>query len=58
VSLRSPAERRVDLLSAEARELRQIPRPSPRQAARLYEIEAKKLPAAWQAVHDMRAGRR
>jgi hypothetical protein len=54
--MRTRAERRVDALSAEARKLRLIPKPSPRQRARLYEIESEKLPAAWRAVNQMRAG--
>jgi hypothetical protein len=56
--VRSAAERSVDRLAAEARKLRLVPRPSPRQRARLYEIESEKLPAAWRAVNQMRAGLR
>ena len=51
---RTRAERRVDALAAEARKLRQIPHPSIQQRARLREIETRKLPAAWSAVHRAR----
>jgi hypothetical protein len=53
---RTPAERRVDELSAEARRLRLVRMPSKEQRARLFEIETKKLPAAWRAVNQMRDG--
>jgi hypothetical protein len=53
---RTPAERRVDELSAEARRLRLVRMPSKEQRARLFEIETKNLPAAWRAVNQMRDG--
>lgn len=56
MSARTKAERRADALAAEARKLRAIPKPSPRQAARLHEIETDKLPKAWRAVNQMRDG--
>lgn len=58
MSHRTAPERRVDALAAEARKLRAIPQRSPRQQARLREIEVEKLPAAWNLVYDLRAGRR
>jgi hypothetical protein len=54
--MRTPAERRVDALAAEARKLRALDAPSREQRARLYEIEMRKLPAAWRAVQQMRDG--
>lgn len=48
----------MDSLSAEARKLRAIPSPSKEQRARLWEIENRKLPAAWRAVNQMREGSR
>jgi hypothetical protein len=56
--VRTPAERRVDLLAAEARKLRAVARPSKEQRARLFEVESRKLPAAWRAVNQMREGLR
>lgn len=53
---RTRAERRIDELSREARELRAIKRPNLRQRNRLFEIESKKLPSAWRAVNQMREG--
>jgi hypothetical protein len=55
---RTRAERRVDELAAEARKLRAVERPSVQQRARLFEIESRKLPAAWRAVNQMRDGTR
>lgn len=51
---RTPAERRMDALTREARKLRAVANPSKEQRARLFEIETKKLPAAWRAVHQVR----
>jgi hypothetical protein len=52
--MRTPTERSADRLAAEARKLRSIARPSKEQRARLFEIETKKLPAAWRAVQQVR----
>ena len=58
MSTRTPAERRADALAAEALKLRAIANPSREQRARLWDIEARKLPSAWRVVNDMREGRR
>lgn len=52
--MRTPAERSVDRLAEEARKLRAVARPSKEQRARLFDIEDKKLPAAWRAVDQVR----
>lgn len=57
LSGRSAAERRVDTLAAEARELRSIEHPNVRQRDRLFTVE-QKLAKAWRVVHEMREGRR
>lgn len=54
MSDRTRAERSVDKLAAEARKLRAVVKPSKEQRARLYEIETRKLPAAWRAVRRVR----
>jgi hypothetical protein len=51
---RTKAERRVDELSAELRALRQKEQ-TLRVRNRIHEIERYKLPAAWRAVHSVRA---
>lgn len=56
MSYRTPAERRIDDLSAEIRKLRLVPRPTKEQRARMWEIENRKLPSAWRAVQQMRDG--
>lgn len=58
MSERTPEERSVDALAAEARKLRSVPHPSQEQLARLWAIEREKLPAAWRAVNQMREGLR
>lgn len=47
---RTPAERSADSLATEARKLRAISHPSREQRARLWEIENRKLPAAWRQL--------
>lgn len=53
---RTRAERSMDALTREARKLRAVANPSKEQRARLYELETRKLPAAWRAVNQMRDG--
>lgn len=55
---RTPAERRVDELSQEVRELRALVNPTKTQRKRLRAIERDRLPSAWRAVHQMRTGLR
>lgn len=52
--MRTKAERSVDKLTEELQRLRLVDKPSPRQRARIFEIEHEKLPAAWRAVRRVR----
>jgi hypothetical protein len=53
-STRTPAERKVDQLAAEARSIRASVTPTKEQLARLQAIEKTELPKAWRAVHQVR----
>lgn len=51
---RTPAERRVDELSAEAKGLRRLSPRAPTDEARLQQLERVEIPKAWRAVHIVR----